>query len=102
MDGSLPVGRHELTVQAGRRTGAATILSAPRRVRAADGPPEWGAFLPLHALSADLGAPAHSPTEKEMRALFETAGFTVAEQHRVRRPVWTPISDVITVGVKPA
>lgn len=59
-------------------------------------------FLPLHALSAGLGAPAHSPTETEMRALFEGAGFTVAEQHRVRRPVWTPISDVITVGVKPA
>ncbi|WKG04357.1 class I SAM-dependent methyltransferase [Mycolicibacterium sp. HK-90] len=59
-------------------------------------------FLPLHALSAGLGAPAHSPTEKEMRALFEAAGFTIAEQHRVHRPVWTPISDAITVGVKPA
>ena len=59
-------------------------------------------FLPLHALSAGLGAPAHSPTEPEMRALFEAAGFTVAEQHRVRRAVWTPISDAITVGVKPA
>ncbi len=59
------------------------------------------AFPPLHALSAGLGAPAHSPTETEMRALFTDAGFAVADQHRVRRPVWTPISDLITVGVKP-
>lgn len=57
--------------------------------------------LPLHALSAALWNPAHNPSEREMRALFQAAGFTIADQHRVRRPIWTPISDLITVGVKP-
>lgn len=59
------------------------------------------AFPPLHALSAGLGAPAHNPTVQEMRNLFESAGLTVSDQHRVRRPTWTPVSDLITVGVKP-
>ncbi|MEH3136994.1 MAG: methyltransferase domain-containing protein [Mycolicibacterium neoaurum] len=59
-------------------------------------------FPPLHALSAGLGAPAHAPTPEAMRALFTDAGFEIADQHRVRRPVWTPISDLITVGVKPS
>ncbi len=46
-------------------------------------------------------APAHNPTSAEMRELFEGAGFTVSEQHRVRRPLWTrAISDLITVGIK--
>jgi hypothetical protein len=37
-----------------------------------------------------------------MRALFGAAGFTVEDQHRVRRPVWTQLlADLITVGVKP-
>ena len=45
--------------------------------------------------------PAHSPTSAEMRRLFEGAGFTIVEQHRVRRPLWTrPIADLFTVGVK--
>lgn len=45
--------------------------------------------------------PQHNPTPPEMRRLFENAGFTVAEQHRVRRPLWTrPISDLFTAGVK--
>jgi ubiquinone/menaquinone biosynthesis C-methylase UbiE len=45
--------------------------------------------------------PAHNPTTAEMRRLFEDAGFTIVEQHRVRRPLWTrPISDLFTVGVK--
>ncbi len=44
---------------------------------------------------------AHHPSEAEMRRLFEDAGFTVAEQHRVRRPLITrAISDLITVGIK--
>lgn len=60
------------------------------------------AFPPLHALSAGLGAPAHAPTPDAMRMLFEDAGLEVEDQHRVRRPVWTPISDLITVGVKPS
>lgn len=59
------------------------------------------AFPPLHALSAGLGAPAHAPTPAAMWKLFEDAGFRVEEQHRVRRPVWTPVSDLLTVGVKP-
>jgi ubiquinone/menaquinone biosynthesis C-methylase UbiE len=45
--------------------------------------------------------PAHHPSAAEMRQLFEDAGFTVAEQHRVRRPLITrAISDLITVGIK--
>ena len=32
--------------------------------------------------------------------VLSMAGFAVEDQHRVRRPVWTPISDLITVGVK--
>jgi ubiquinone/menaquinone biosynthesis C-methylase UbiE len=45
--------------------------------------------------------PAHHPSAAEMRRLFEDAGFTVAEQHRVRRPLITrAISDLITVGIK--
>ena len=44
---------------------------------------------------------AHHPSAAQMRRLFEDAGFTVAEQHRVRRPLITrAISDLITVGIK--
>jgi len=58
--------------------------------------------LPLHALSANRLNPAHNPSPAEMRALFETAGFQVNDQHRVRRPAWTRVwSDLITVGIKP-
>lgn len=45
--------------------------------------------------------PQHNPPPKEMRALFEDAGFIISDQHRVRRPIWTQIiSDLITVGTK--
>ncbi|MFZ0905696.1 MAG: methyltransferase domain-containing protein [Mycobacterium sp.] len=45
--------------------------------------------------------PAHHPSPAEMRRLFEGAGLTIAEQHRVRRPLLTrAISDLITVGIK--
>jgi ubiquinone/menaquinone biosynthesis C-methylase UbiE len=45
--------------------------------------------------------PAHHPSPPEMRRLFEGAGFTVDEQHRVRRPLLTrALSDLITVGIK--
>ncbi|OBJ83348.1 SAM-dependent methyltransferase [Mycobacterium gordonae] len=45
--------------------------------------------------------PQHNPPPEEMRALFEGAGFTISDQHRVRRPIWTQIiSDLITVGTK--
>jgi ubiquinone/menaquinone biosynthesis C-methylase UbiE len=44
---------------------------------------------------------AHHPSPAEMRRLFEGAGFTIDEQHRVRRPLLTrAISDLITVGIK--
>jgi len=36
-----------------------------------------------------------------MRALFEGAGFTVSDQHRIPRPLRTRIvSDLVTVGIK--
>lgn len=45
--------------------------------------------------------PAHHPSPTEMWRLFEGAGFTISEQHRVRRPLLTrAISDLITVGIK--
>ncbi len=45
--------------------------------------------------------PQHNPPPQEMRTLFEDAGFTVSDQHRIRRPIWTQIiSDLITVGIK--
>jgi ubiquinone/menaquinone biosynthesis C-methylase UbiE len=58
--------------------------------------------LPLHVLSANRLNPAHNPSPAEMRTLFESAGFSVGDQHRVRRPAWTQVlSDLITVGIKP-
>ena len=45
-------------------------------------------------------APAHNASADEMRELFADAGFTVIDQHRVRRPAWTQLmSDLITVGM---
>jgi ubiquinone/menaquinone biosynthesis C-methylase UbiE len=58
--------------------------------------------IPLNLLSGGRLNPVHNPRPSEMRALFEDAGFTIREQHRVRRPAWTRmVSDLITVGVKP-
>jgi ubiquinone/menaquinone biosynthesis C-methylase UbiE len=55
----------------------------------------------LSRLGFDRFNPAYTPSPREMRALFEDAGFGVGEQHRVRRPLWTKIlSDVVTVGTK--
>ena len=55
----------------------------------------------FHGSSGTKWKPAHNPSPAEMRQLFEDAGFTVDEQHRVRRPLWTQaISDLITVGIK--
>ncbi|MEZ0367238.1 class I SAM-dependent methyltransferase [Mycobacterium sp. pUA109] len=57
--------------------------------------------LPLHRFTARRLNPAHSPSPSEMRVLFEDAGFTVSDQHRVHRPTWTKVvSDLITVGSK--
>ena len=58
--------------------------------------------LPVQIFGASRWAPSHNPTPAEVRALFEDAGFTVSDQHRIRRPVWTQLlSDLITVGIKP-
>jgi hypothetical protein len=57
--------------------------------------------IPLLRWMNTHAAAAHYPTPAEMRDLFEGAGFTVGDQHRVRRPLWTKIvSDLITVGTK--
>lgn len=45
--------------------------------------------------------PQHNASPTEMRKLFEDAGFTVTDQHRIRRPIVTRIvPDLITVGTK--
>ncbi len=55
----------------------------------------------LSRLTLERLNPIYSPSPREMRALFEGAGFTVGEQHRVDRPLWTQfISDLITIGTK--
>ena len=57
--------------------------------------------LPLHRLSGGRMNPAHNPSPSEMQTLFKDAGFTLRDQHRVRRPVWTKlVSDLITLGAK--
>lgn len=57
---------------------------------------------PLSRVFGSRWNPAHQPTPAEMRAMFTDAGFTVSDQHRVRRPAWTLIvSDLLTVGIKP-
>jgi len=58
---------------------------------------------PFLQMSANLVNPVHSPPPGEMRRLFAEARFTVADQHRVKRPWWTsPVWDLITIGTKPA
>jgi len=55
----------------------------------------------LQASSANRWKPQHNASPTEMRALFESAGLVVTDQHRIPRPVWTRIvSDLITVGTK--
>lgn len=57
--------------------------------------------LALQWFSADRFNPSHAPGPAAMRTLFTDAGFTVDDQHRVRRPLWTQLlSDLITVGSK--
>lgn len=75
-----------------------------RRVLAPGGLAAVGTISPpqpaaLRRVSASLSNPAHSPAPAEMRTLFTDAGFTVSDQHRVRRPLWTRgVFDLITVG----
>lgn len=53
-------------------------------------------------LTVNLVNPVHNASPADMRRLFTGAGFTLAEQHRVDRPLWTkPVFDLITIGVKP-
>ncbi|WP_328349672.1 methyltransferase domain-containing protein [Mycobacterium sp. NBC_00419] len=55
----------------------------------------------LRKLSESLSNPAHNPSPDEMKALFAGAGFTLTDQHRVNRPLWTKaVWDLITIGTK--
>jgi len=55
----------------------------------------------LQWLSDSRFTPAHSPSPTQMRKLFEDAGFTVLDQHRVDRPIWTKlVPDLVTFGGK--
>jgi len=55
----------------------------------------------LQVPSVNRWKPQHNASPAEMRALFEDAGFTITDQHRIKRPIWTQlISDLITVGAK--
>ncbi|MGI9124172.1 MAG: class I SAM-dependent methyltransferase [Mycobacterium sp.] len=55
----------------------------------------------LHRISSGPSSPAHNPSPSQMRSLFEGAGFTVTDQHRVDRPLWTRgVWDLITIGTK--
>jgi ubiquinone/menaquinone biosynthesis C-methylase UbiE len=55
----------------------------------------------LQAPAANRWKPQHNASPTEMRALFESAGFAISDQHRIRRPAWMRIvSDLITVGTK--
>ena len=59
-------------------------------------------LLTAQLFDGDRWAPAHNPSPAKMRTLFEDAGFTISDQHRVNRPVWTRlVTDLITIGVKP-
>jgi ubiquinone/menaquinone biosynthesis C-methylase UbiE len=56
----------------------------------------------LQWLSESRFTPAHSPSPTQMRALFKGAGFTILDQHRVDRPLWTKlVPDLVTFGGKP-
>jgi len=56
----------------------------------------------LQRWSSDPSTPAHSPSPAEMRKLFTDAGFAIADQRRVDRPLWTrAVFDLITIGTKP-
>lgn len=55
----------------------------------------------LQAPGASSWKPQHNASPQELRELFEGAGLTVSDQHRIPRPIWLRIVyDVLTVGVK--
>ncbi|HEY8020258.1 MAG TPA: 4-alpha-glucanotransferase [Thermoanaerobaculia bacterium] len=47
---TLPPGLHRLSLKTSRRIVEATVIAAPTRAFGGEGPPLWGAFLPLYAL----------------------------------------------------
>jgi ubiquinone/menaquinone biosynthesis C-methylase UbiE len=58
-------------------------------------------LLPVRWLPDSRFNPLHNPPPAQMREMMEAAGFTIGEQHRVDRPIWTKlIPDLITVGRK--
>jgi ubiquinone/menaquinone biosynthesis C-methylase UbiE len=56
--------------------------------------------LPLLGRLTSPGSGAvHNPSPQEMRTLFTDAGFTISDQRRVDRPLWTRgVWDLITIG----
>ncbi len=55
----------------------------------------------LQTAAANKWKPQHNASPAEMRTMFENAGFTIADQHRIPRPLWTRlISDLVTAGTK--
>ncbi|BBY58540.1 class I SAM-dependent methyltransferase [Mycolicibacterium sarraceniae] len=55
----------------------------------------------LGRLTNSRSSAAHNPSPREMRTLFTDAGFTIADQRRVERPLWTKgVWDLITIGEK--
>ena len=95
-------GRDDLGVSLLRPArGAARIPSRAGARRTGGGVDAQCTPTAAAGAAASRWKPAHNPSPAEMRRLFEGAGFTVSDQHRVRRPVWTwAISDLITVGIK--
>ena len=82
--------------------GGFTRISSRPRPRCTGGSPGFEhAPIAMQPPAANGWKPRHNPSPAEMRKLFEKAGFTVSNQHRIRRPAWTWIvSDLITVGIK--
>ena len=51
---------------------------------------------------SESSSPAHNPSRDEMRMLFTDAGFTITDQRRPDRPLWTRgVWDLLTIGTKP-
>lgn len=102
-DGSLDA---VLTTSAFHFFNQPAALGEFRRVLAPGGVAAVATFspfqpLPMQWLASSRFSPLHGPSPNEMCLLFADAGFELADQQRVRRPVWTsPLSDLITVGVK--
>ena len=53
----------------------------------------------LGRLTNSRSSAAHNPSPQEMRTLFADAGFSLTDQRRVDRPLWTKgVWDLITIG----